>query len=221
MSVKFSKNWLNWIAFIFLIPSIFLNIFLFQKVQTNEKGEQVLEVLDGDTILLENDVRVRLRHVDAPELKYCGGNQAKDLLTGLIKGKKVTVQEQIIDNYGRPMALIYQGNNLINQKMLESGWVRYHSDSTTKVDILKNTANLAKENSLGIYSPLCYQKVNPENPKCNIKGNIDKNSSARKYYLPGCAQYEFTIVEKDIGEDWFCTEKEAQKVGFIKAETCK
>ncbi len=220
MKFRLSGKWLSFLGFLLLIPSVILNIFLYQKTTSMEAGEKVSEVLDGDTILLENDVRVRLRHVDAPELKYCGGNQAKDLLTRLIKGKKVTVQEQIIDNYGRPMALIYTGNTLVNLKMLESGWVRYHSDSTTKVAILKDTANLAREKSLGIFSPLCYQKENPDNPNCSIKGNLDKNSGAKRYYLPGCAQYEFTIVEKDIGEDWFCTEEEASNAGFTKAETC-
>jgi hypothetical protein len=28
------------------------------------------------------------------------------------------------------------------------------------------------------------------------------------------------IVEKDLGEDWFCTEKEAIKAGFTKASNC-
>lgn len=79
---------------------------------------------------------------------------------------------------------------------------------------------MAREKGLGIFSSLCRQMENPDDPKCNIKGNIDKNSSARKYYFPGCAQYEFTIVEKDIGEEWFCTENEARQKDFIKAETC-
>jgi hypothetical protein len=63
---------------------------------------------------------------------------------------------------------------------------------------------------------------NTQHPTCIIKGNIDKNkyTDNKKYYLPGCAQYDFTIVEKDIGEDWFCTEKEAIQAGFVKAETC-
>ncbi|MFH0762508.1 MAG: hypothetical protein V1925_01290, partial [Candidatus Omnitrophota bacterium] len=58
------------------------------------------------------------------------------------------------------------------------------------------------------------------NPKCVIKGNYDKNSSLSNYYFPGCPQYEFTIVEKDLGENWFCTEKEAQAAGFTKAKNC-
>ncbi len=181
----------------------------------------VLEVLDGDTILLDGKVRLRLRHLDAPELEFCGGEEAKDLLTSLVKDKKVVLEEYILDQQGRPMSLIYQSNKLINQEMLESGWVRYHSDQTSRTEELKANAKDAKENKRGIYSPKCYQTENLENPECNIKGNIDKSTGTRLYYYPGCAQYEFTIVEKDIGEDWFCSEREAREAGFGKAKTCR
>lgn len=81
----------------------------------------ILEVLDGDTLFLEGDVRVRLRHIDAPELEYCGSSQAKDLLTKLAKRKKVVIKEEMIDQWGRPMALVYQENNFVNLEMLKSG----------------------------------------------------------------------------------------------------
>lgn len=64
------------------------------------------------------------------------------------------------------------------------------------------------------------QTKNLENPKCIIKGNLDLNSGRKIYYFPGCSQYKFTIIEKDIGEDWFCTEKEAQEAGFVRSKTC-
>jgi len=28
------------------------------------------------------------------------------------------------------------------------------------------------------------------------------------------------MVEKDLGEDWFCSEKEAQAAGFTKPKNC-
>jgi micrococcal nuclease len=218
--IRSQKNWFTWLTIFLLIPSLLLNIFLYSQNKKLEKGTKVIEVLDGDTVLLDGDVRLRLRHIDAPELQFCGGQEAKKVLTDLVKDKKITIQEQILDQYGRPMALIFTGNVLVNQKMLESGWARYHSDSTTKTSILKKAADLVREKKLGIYSALCYQKENPDNPDCNIKGNIDKNSDKRKYYYPGCAQYNFTVVEKDIGENWFCTKEKAEKAGFTKADTC-
>ncbi len=217
--IKVNKVW--WLGFLLLIPSLLLNFFLFQKTQKLGQGIKVLEVLDGDTILLDGKVRLRLRHLDAPELEFCGGNEAKNLLESLVKDKKVVLEEYLLDQQGRPMALIYLGNKLINKEMLESGWVRYHSDQTSRTEELKKVANQAKEEKKGVFEPDCYQTENLENPECNIKGNIDKAIGTRLYYYPGCAQYEFTIVEKDIGEDWFCTEKQAREAGFEKAKTCR
>lgn len=180
----------------------------------------VIGVIDGDTLVLEGKARLRLRHIDAPELEFCGGTQAKDLLEKLVNNKKIIFKEKILDTQGRAMALVYLDDKLINEEMLKSGWARYHSDQTSVTKELKTVADQAREEKIGIFSPLCYQTKNIDNPKCVIKGNTDKNSNMRNYYFPGCPQYEFTIVEKDLGENWFCTEKEAQTAGFTRAKNC-
>lgn len=159
--------------------------------------------------------------MDAPELEFCGGEEAKNLLESLVKGKKVVLAEYILDQQARPLALIYQNGEFVNLEMLKSGWARYHHDQSSKKDLLKQAGQKAREEKKGVFSPKCHQTENLENPKCNIKGNIDKATDTRLYFYPGCAQYEFTIVEKDLGEDWFCTEKEAQEAGFEKAKTCR
>ncbi|MCX6793547.1 MAG: thermonuclease family protein [Candidatus Gottesmanbacteria bacterium] len=200
--------------------SVVLNLFLLLRGQFIPSGVRVIGVIDGDTFVLEGKSKVRLRYVDAPELAFCGGLAAKSYLEKLVVGKNVRIEEQIPDQYGRGMALVYQGNTLVNREMLESGWARYHSDISSVTDEMKKAAGEAKNNSRGIYGA-CQSKDIPDNPNCVIKGNIDTNSDARTYYLPTCAQYKFTIVEKDIGEGWFCTEKEALAAGFTKAATCK
>ena len=219
MKTKASKK-LSLILLVLLFPSVILNIFLSDKLKKSQEGIKVLGVLDGDTLVLEGKTRVRLRSVDAPEIAFCGGRQAKELLEKLVNNKIVLVKETILDTKGRPMALIYANGKLIKEEILKQGWGRFHSDDTSAREALKSAYDTAREKSLGIFSPKCRQTENPDNPKCNIKGNIDKNSDRVNYYFPGCPQYEFTIVEKDLGEDWFCTEKEAQKAGFTKAKNC-
>ncbi len=216
---------LNKFIIILFIPSILLNIFLGYKTLEQKKANlvKVIAVIDGDTLILENKTRLRLRHIDAPELTSCGGEQAKQFLSTLVNGKSIRIEEQIPDQIGRAMALIYVDSMLVNEKLLEAGWARYHSDQTTKTTILKKVADEAKTNKLGIFSPLCLQEKNLENPQCLIKGNLEnKRSSGRRlYYLPSCAQYKFVMVEKDLGEQWFCTEQEASSAGYLKAATCK
>lgn len=221
MAKKKKIFWATWLGFILFLPSLLLNIY-FLNNKISDQGILVLEALDGDTLLLDGKVRLRLRQVDAPETENCYGQESKDYLESLVKGKKIIIQEKILDQKGRAMALVYLGNDLINLKIVEGGFGRYHSDKTSKTEILKSAGNLAKENQLGVYSPNCYQKdKNLDNSDCIIKGNIDINdSSLKRYYFPGCAQYDFVIIEKDKGEQWFCSEEEAKAAGYTKAKSC-
>lgn len=203
-----------------LFPSLILNAVLIQKTKKSVEGIKVLGVIDGDTLVLDGKVRLRLRSVDAPELDNCGGPEAKQELERFVLDKSVVVKEQIIDQMGRPMGLVYVDGKLVNKEILASGWGRFHSDTTDERENLKSAYDKAREEKLGIWGPKCRQTENPDNPKCNIKGNIDDNSDRRNYYFPGCAQYDFTIVEKDMGEGWFCSEKEAQKAGYTRSKTC-
>ena len=218
-NTKFSpitKFW--WIPV--LISSIFLNIFLLLKTHPqSSQGSLVIGVIDGDTLVLEGKSKVRLRYADAPELKFCGGIDAKNYLEKLVVGKKVRIDEQIPDQYGRGMALVYRDDTLVNSEMLSSGWAKFHHDNSSVTDQLKAVAAKAKESKQGIFG-LCQSKDTPEKAGCLIKGNIDDNSDRKNYYLPNCAQYKFTIVEKDMGEGWFCSEQEAQAAGFTRAATC-
>lgn len=99
------------LIYIVLGLSLALNAFLLNR----PPGDLIkaLGVIDGDTIVLDGKVRLRLRHVDAPELEYCGGEEAKKWLEDLVSGQNVRIEEKIMDQQGRPMALVYVGNSLI------------------------------------------------------------------------------------------------------------
>lgn len=202
-----------------LILSVVLNVFQFFHASPPSPGVKVIGVIDGDTVVLEGKVRVRLRYVDAPEKGRCGYEQATKELERLAMEKNVRIEETIPDQYGRGMALVYNGKMLINEKMVASGWVRYHHDITDVTERIKSADDAARAEKLGIYGA-CQSMENTKNPKCNIKGNIDKFTDTRIYHMPGCAQYKTAIVEEDIGESWFCTEVEAKKAGYVKSKTC-
>ena len=207
------------VALILLVPSMLLNVYLFFRTSTQPIfSVPVVGVIDGDTIVVSNKERVRLRQIDAPELGSCGGEEAKRELEKLVTGKSVRLAEQIPDQQGRGMALVYEGRTLVNEKMLESGWVTYHHDVSTREEDLKKATALAKEEKRGIYGK-CWSTENTEKPKCIVKANID-DKGVKTYFVPGCAQYRFTVIEKNRGEAYFCTEKEAVKAGYVKAGTC-
>ncbi|MBU4210379.1 thermonuclease family protein [Patescibacteria group bacterium] len=212
--------WLKIIGGIMLVGSLVLNVFFYSENKRLTPGIKVIGVIDGDTIVLDGKVRLRLRQVDAPELEFCGGKEAKEKLEELVGGEKVVLEEKILDQMGRDMALVYVKNKLINEELLAGGWVKYHSDSTSKKEDLKKAGELARKEKRGIFGPECRQMENLENPECVIKGNIDPSTQEKKYYLPGCVQYKFTVVEKNVGEKWFCSEKEAQEAGYVKSKRC-
>lgn len=202
--------------------SLGFNWWQWQNNKTSPDGYKVEGVIDGDTLVLEGNAKIRLRSADAPELNFCGGKEAKNELEKLVNNQTVQIKEKIMDLKARPMALVYVGEELVNQKMIESGWAKYHSDVTSQRKNLKAAQALAREKAIGIWSEQCRQTENKENPQCNIKGNIDDNARGRKiYYYPGCAQYNFTVIEKDMGEQWFCTKEEAEAAGYAKSKNCR
>jgi len=111
-------------------------------------------------------------------------------LEKLILGKRVKIVRVGVDNFKRLIALVYLGDQLVNETVLANGWGKYDSSSGTDPKItalLKEKSREAKENHRGVWSEKCYQKINPENPQCDIKGNLGKHDNKKIYHYPGCS----------------------------------
>lgn len=217
------KKLISSLGYLILIPSVIFNLFYFSKNQNpQDKIEKYLvnKVLDGDTFIIRKSQLIRLFDVDAPPLEYCGGEESKKRLEELVLNKEIQLREIRADKYGRIMALAYVGKILVNEAMITDGWVEYHSPQTSQSEKLKQLNHKAKEKRIGIYDPKCYQTENLENPDCLIKGNIHARTKEKNYFFPGCSNYKKTIIEKFRGDQWFCSEKEAQKAGFKKSDGC-
>ncbi|NTU73959.1 thermonuclease family protein [Candidatus Roizmanbacteria bacterium] len=213
------KNVLILILAAIALVSSYLNISYFQK---DQKANTVKEVSDGDTFQLYSGKRVRLMGVNVPEYNRCGGPEARKRLTELILNKPVRLAEETEETFGRSLALVYQGDTLINLVMMKEGWGRADYRANSHRSEITQAFHEAQTAKRGIWSSLCREALSstPPSPNCNIKGNIDKNSYDKFYHLPGCLHYNEIVIEKDIGEGWFCSEAEAQKAGFKKASSC-
>ncbi len=182
---------------------------------------EVIEILDGDSFVIPPDQIVRLDYLNAPELKYCLGEEAKDKLEELIAGKYVRIANPSKDSFKRIMAEVYADDVFVNEIMVGEGYAKYQrSSGGEKRDLIKQLSRAAKEKQIGVWSPRCYQVENINNPECNIKGNIGKSDGTKTYHFPGCSEYDRTVIELDIGEEWFCTERDAQAAGYTKATHC-
>ena len=94
----------------------------------------VTKIVDGDTVHLAGYPHaVRLIGIDAPEsttLRYghtqCGGHEAGDHLTSLLTGHRVRIEldRQQTDRYGRTLAYLWDGDQLVNLEMVTDGYAK-------------------------------------------------------------------------------------------------
>lgn len=182
-------------------------------------GDRVIKIIDGDTFKLSNKQTVRLASIDAPELDNCYGPEAKQALSDLILNKKVILLEPYSDQYHRLIAVVISDGQIINDTMVRNGYAINLYDRLSVTNAVKDANQYARQNSLGIYSEKCSQVV-PPHLNCLIKGNLDQREKRKIYSFPGCSNYDFTIVEKFHGDQWFCTETEALQAGYVRSKNC-
>lgn len=86
---------------------------------------KVIRVIDGDTIVVnvENqETKVRLAAIDAPEMKQPGGEESKQWLQKQIGDKDIYLKIVDTDQYGREVAYIYnsQPSNFYAKKSINN-----------------------------------------------------------------------------------------------------
>jgi len=127
---------------LFLAVSVVFNFilgFLFLQSKSNSDDLfQVDRIIDGDTFIIEGNRQIRLMSVNAPEVGLCGSDQATAKLTELISDKKVRLEGEINDHFGRFLALVYVDDQLVNEQMILSGWARFTSTASSASEKLKS-----------------------------------------------------------------------------------
>jgi len=167
---------------IFLMIGIFILLIIINSFLPKEKtGQTILElgelefspkidevyftvtkVIDGDTIEIDTEERVRLICMDTPEKGEEGYAEAKDYLEDLILYKEVKLEKDIseIDKYDRLLRHIYlEDGTFVNELMVKEGYAEvypYKPDITLCPQI-ENAEDYAKEHELGI-----WEKEEPE-----------------------------------------------------------
>ena len=104
--------------------------------------------------------------------------------------------------------------------MVKAGFAAYTPYNNDNKEKYQNASEYAKNNKLGIYNETYTQTKNTNNPECFIKGNVSDNEKTKIYHLPNCSDYENLIIDLWKGDQWFCSETEAQKAGFVKSKNC-
>lgn len=115
---------------------------------------KVVKVTDGDTITVlvdNNQIKVRLSEIDAPERGQDFGQKSKEALADLVFEKEVRVVTHGKDRYGRVIGDVFVGDKNVNEKLVEDGWAwKYlkYSKSERLGEIEKN----ARESKKGLWA---------------------------------------------------------------------
>lgn len=78
---------------------------------------KVVSVSDGDTITVFHSGRqekIRLYGIDTPEKNQDYGQQAKQITSTLIAGRKVDIETKAVDRYGRSVGLVTVDGQSLN-----------------------------------------------------------------------------------------------------------
>src|SRR5215468_172948 len=85
----------------------------------------VVRVTDDDTIVIqsgEEQYKIRLSGIDAPEIRQAFGREARSALAGQVEGKAVVIVWEKKDRYGRLLGTVLLGSVNVNFEQMRGGF---------------------------------------------------------------------------------------------------
>jgi len=126
-SIRFGIN--NFTAKFLKLALICLLCFI--SVQAQQNWRPCIRVVDGDTIVLDGNEKVRLIGVDTPETKdprkpvQYFEKEAYEFTKKLVRGKRVRLEfdQNKTDKYGRTLAYVYlEDGTFLNAEIIKQGY---------------------------------------------------------------------------------------------------
>lgn len=183
--------------------------------------EVVRNVIDGDTVVLNNGTVVRIALIDTPELQYKEAKhqyyaiQAKQFLADTIQGKRVTLEvTKQADRYNRVIAMLKTvdgedvGSLLVQQGM---AFVYPHKDGEKKY--LKHLIRLqrdAMKNRKGFWGTLVDY--------FSDSGEVIGNKRSKRFFPISCKMWRKVSERNRIS---FSSVTEAFRNGYAPVRNCK
>lgn len=130
-----------------------------------EKEGTCLKVIDGDTIIFRefgavDNIKIRLRGIDAPEKGQAFGAEATRRLARLIEHKNILLRfhreakesDQGRDGYSRDLATIFRKGRNINLLLVQEGCAWHYAYYTAEETDLAEAERQAREARLGLWA---------------------------------------------------------------------
>lgn len=160
----------------FKILFIIISLAFCLKLSANDSA-RIVRVKDGDTYVLRKgntDFTVRLKNVDAPELKQPYGYLSFVNTSKLLSGRMVSYDSTGKDLYGRVLTDIWINNQRLDSTLIRNGWA-WHYQTYSKDSLLKSMMVIAINEKTGLW-------------KCGMAG-VCPPSFWRSYKLKDRSKY--------------------------------
>ena len=182
---------------------------------TTEELARVKRVYDGDTVLLEDGRRVRYLGINTPEYQEPFYLKAKRLNESLVLGREIRLEfdQEKSDSYGRLLAYVYVGNQMVNVRLVQEGLAHafFIGPSRRHNALLLEAQEKARQRRAGIWSSWGDKKnikitsvhpADPENPdthapyvrivnlgnkEAGLAGYVLSNESGHRYLFSDIA----------------------------------
>ena len=131
-----------------------IGVFCF--IAEEDTNHFVVEVIDGDTLRLNDGSVVRLLSIDAPEKGEYYYADAKNKLAELVKGRRIRLirDESDRDRFGRLLRYVYVDDVLVNLELVKEGYAKVDvrkPDCLFEEELLK-AERIAKILEIGIWA---------------------------------------------------------------------
>jgi micrococcal nuclease len=108
-----------------MVPSILFAVLLVESSYASTFDAPVVRVVDGDSLIIlvdQQQMRVRLKEIDAPELKQPFGKRSRQSLVDLCAAKRARVMWTEKDRNGRLLAHVWCSGIDANAERVRREW---------------------------------------------------------------------------------------------------
>ncbi len=170
------------------------------KLKPQHSYHTIKRVSDGDTIVLENNNKIRLLGINTPEVAKgrspaeAGGNRAKNWLIKRLKNQRVRLEYDAVkqDKYNRTLAYVFTENNEnINLELVANGLasLSIYPPSLKYIDKFIRAEDKALQEKFGIWNLQAYAPKKAKSIKSGsyygwhrVVGKVISIKTARKYH---------------------------------------
>lgn len=127
-------------------------LILLLLVSCKDTTTTIVKITDGDTYILSDGTRVRLKDVDSPELGQRFGYEAKLYAQSMLLNREVFIEKKGKDKYGRTLVNIRfkEHASTFNLCMVLNGYAHVYKFSKNK-ELLEGM-EYAKKNKSGLFA---------------------------------------------------------------------